>query len=74
MGDPFCLFWPIATSGDFFGQWNNIFMWSAVALAVAPMPCSGKPNDCGHQPMKAVHCRDDYSGINISGIILTLMR
>ena len=33
---PFGLFWPIATSGDFFGQWNNIFMWSAVALAVAP--------------------------------------
>jgi hypothetical protein len=32
---PFGLFWPIATSADFFGQWNNIFMWSAVALAVA---------------------------------------
>ena len=32
---PFGLFWPIATSGDFFGQWNNIFMWSAVALAVS---------------------------------------
>ena len=32
---PFGLFWPIATTADFFGQWNNIFMWSAVALALA---------------------------------------
>ena len=32
---PFGLFWPIATSADFFGQWNNIFLWSAVALALA---------------------------------------
>ena len=32
---PFGLFWPIATSADFFGQWNNIFAWSAVALALS---------------------------------------
>ena len=32
---PFGLFWPIASTADFFGQWNNIFMWSAVALALA---------------------------------------
>ena len=32
---PFGLFWPFATSADFFGQWNNVFMWSAVALAMA---------------------------------------
>ncbi len=32
---PFGFFWPIASSADFFGQWNNIFMWSAVALALA---------------------------------------
>jgi len=32
---PFGLFWPISTSADFFGQWNNIFMWSAVALALS---------------------------------------
>ena len=32
---PFGLFWPIATTADFFGQWNNIFMWSSVALALA---------------------------------------
>ena len=32
---PFGLFWPITTTADFFGQWNNIFMWSAVALALA---------------------------------------
>ena len=32
---PFGVFWPIATTADFFGQWNNIFMWSGVALALA---------------------------------------
>ena len=32
---PFALFWPIASSADFFGQWNNTFMWSALALALA---------------------------------------
>lgn len=32
---PFALFWPIKTNADFFGQWNNIFLWSAVALALA---------------------------------------
>ena len=32
---PFGLFWPIASTGDFFGQWNNIFMWSALSLALA---------------------------------------
>ncbi len=32
---PFGIFWPIATSADFFGQWNNIFIWSAVALSLA---------------------------------------
>ena len=29
------LFWPIASMADFFGQWNNIFMWSAIAIALA---------------------------------------
>ena len=32
---PFGLFWPITTTADFFGQWNNIFMWSSVALALS---------------------------------------
>ena len=32
---PFGFFWPIASTADFFGQWNNIFMWSAVAVALA---------------------------------------
>ena len=32
---PFAFFWPIASTADFFGQWNNIFMWSAVAVALA---------------------------------------
>ena len=32
---PLGLFFPIASFADFFGQWNNIFMWSALALALA---------------------------------------
>ena len=32
---PFAFFWPVASTADFFGQWHNIFMWSAVALALA---------------------------------------
>ena len=31
---PFMLFWPIVSTADFFGQWNNVFMWSSVALAL----------------------------------------
>jgi O-antigen ligase len=31
---PLGIFWPIATSADFFGQWNNIFIWSAVSLSL----------------------------------------
>lgn len=31
---PFCLFWPIASTADFFGQWNNLFVWSSVAIAL----------------------------------------
>jgi len=32
---PLGFFFPIQSTGDFFGQWNNIFMWSAIALALA---------------------------------------
>jgi len=32
---PLGLFFPIRSMADFFGQWNNIFMWSAIALALA---------------------------------------
>jgi len=32
---PFALFWPTASTADFFGQWNNIFLWSSVSLALA---------------------------------------
>ena len=31
---PLGLFFPIQTSADFFSQWNNVFMWSAIALAL----------------------------------------
>ena len=34
---PLALFWPIASTADFFGQMNNIFLWSAVAISL----CSG---------------------------------
>ena len=32
---PFGLFFPTQSTADFFGQWNNIFLWSAVALALS---------------------------------------
>lgn len=32
---PFGLFFPFQTTGDFFGQWFNVFTWSAIALALA---------------------------------------
>ena len=32
---PLGLFFPIQSTADFFGQWNNIFLWSAVALSMA---------------------------------------
>ena len=31
---PFSFFWPIAASSDLFGQWNNCFIWSAIALSL----------------------------------------
>ena len=32
---PLAMFFPLQSTGDFFGQWNNLFMWSAVAFALA---------------------------------------
>jgi len=32
---PLAFFFPVQTTADFFGQWNNIFMWSAIALSLA---------------------------------------
>ena len=32
---PFGFFFPVQSTADFFGQWNNIFMWSAIAFALA---------------------------------------
>ena len=31
---PLGLFFPIASTADFFGQWNNIFIWSAISLSL----------------------------------------
>ena len=36
---PLALFFPLQTTADFFGQWNNIFMWSALAMALAVSKC-----------------------------------
>jgi len=32
---PLGFFFPIQSTADFFGQWNNIFMWGALSLALA---------------------------------------
>lgn len=32
---PFAFFWPISSTMNLFGQWNSVFTWSAVALALA---------------------------------------
>jgi O-antigen ligase len=42
---PYAFFWPIATTGDFFGQWGNCFLWSGVALALAA--CNMKDKETG---------------------------
>ena len=34
-------FWPVTTTADFFGQWNNLFMWSGLALAMASVNFGG---------------------------------
>ncbi|MDB2637588.1 O-antigen ligase family protein [Alphaproteobacteria bacterium] len=43
---PFGLFWPITSTADFFGQWNNIFVWSAVALSLSAVNII--KSDSGH--------------------------
>lgn len=37
---PLLQFMPLTSSHDFFGQWNNIFMWSAVAIALSSVNLS----------------------------------
>ena len=32
---PLAFFWPIVSTPDFFGQWNNCFMWSSIAFYLA---------------------------------------
>ena len=32
---PFGFFFPVQSTADFFGQWNNTFMWSAIAFALS---------------------------------------
>ena len=41
---PLGLFFPIQSTADFFGQWNNIFLWSAVALSMAAINLTSKNN------------------------------
>ena len=46
---PFGFFWPLASMADFFGQWNNIFMWSALAVALAGAQIDKGKNHCSNQ-------------------------
>ncbi len=32
---PFSVFFPFQQAGSFFGQWNNLFMWFAIGLALS---------------------------------------
>ena len=32
---PVAFFWPLASTADFFGQWNNLFVWTSISLALA---------------------------------------
>ena len=32
---PLAFFFPLQSTADFFGQWNNIFMWSALGIALS---------------------------------------
>ena len=40
---PLGLFFPLQSTADFFGQWNNIFLWSAVALSMAAINLRAEP-------------------------------
>ena len=40
---PLGLFFPLQSTADFFGQWNNIFLWSAVALSMAAVNLWAEP-------------------------------
>ena len=41
---PLGLFFPLQSTADFFGQWNNIFLWSAVALSMAAVNLRAEPS------------------------------
>ena len=40
---PLGLFFPLQSTADFFGQWNNVFLWSAVALSMAAFNLRAEP-------------------------------
>ena len=40
---PFGIFFPIQQFGSFFGQWNNLFIWFAIAFALSQIQ-DGKYN------------------------------
>lgn len=42
---PLALLWPIKTDADFFGQWNNVFVWSALALALSVQSLESKQRE-----------------------------
>ena len=39
---PFAIFFPIQQFGSFFGQWNNLFIWFAIAFALSNLQNSKK--------------------------------
>ncbi len=39
---PLAIFFPIQQFGSFFGQWNNLFIWFAVAFALSTLQTSKK--------------------------------
>ena len=52
---PIGFFFPLQSTADFFGQWNNIFMWSAIGLVLSASNIfnSGTANNTGAKMMKS---------------------
>ena len=44
---PLGFFFPFQSTADFFGQWNNIFMWSAIGLVLAAGNLLHARSNCG---------------------------
>ena len=52
---PFGFFFPLQSTADFFGQWNNVFMWSAIALVLTAgnmLPVQPTPSGKAEPPKR----------------------